>query len=87
MNELVRCIKLELDTLSVEKGLKEYFYGRQKEEGDGGGGEEGERGDEGISRPWPPHARKTPTGTGTGWPNRIGPGTATGIKTNRARAA
>ena len=32
---------------------------------------EGERGDEGISRPWPPHARNTPTGTGTGWPNRI----------------
>ena len=31
----------------------------------------GERGDEGISRPWPPHARNTPTGTGTGWPNRI----------------
>lgn len=52
---------------SGQKGLKEYFYGRQKEEG----GEEGREGGEGISRPWPPHARNTPTGTGTGWPNRI----------------
>ena len=53
-----------------QKGLKEYFYGRQKEEG-GEGGREGEGMREFLARGRPPHARNTPTGTGTGWPNRI----------------